>query len=323
MIAPLTRFAAAANAVEYGFVKQADLWASLYEHDEAAWKIFLLESRSGDIGKAAADLLASLHPRTVSLLERVRQTAVTEGLFQVSEPSLWRCRPGGQDKNFRSANDLGTAPPGCARAGRLNAAGHSCFYGSVTERGAILESAKHAGEAPEFWIGRFEASRPIHHLDVFEVPDPPSPFALGAAHSHEALAFLRRFTASISQPNDPIDERHYLSTYPDLHCVPTRRRRTARSDSLREQHRPDLGQLGRVRGPRALHRLPVSRELRTSSRSRTRHSTSRLGGRRCNGNQGSTHVKTRGSQDSAIPPRPVALWPVAVRRVQRKRVATV
>ncbi|MGE0170054.1 RES domain-containing protein [Nocardioides sp.] len=212
VVVPLTRFAAAANAVEYGFVRKADIWASLYDHDEAAWRAFMVEARSGDVGKAATDLLTRLNPRTVALLERVTQVAAAKGLFQVTRPSLWRCRAGGQDKNYHSAPDLGTAPAGRASAGRLNAAGHSCFYGSTTERGAILESTKHAGEAPEFWIGQFEPSRPIYHLDVFEVPDPPSPFAIGAADSHDALAFLRRFADSISQPNDTNDEGHYLPT---------------------------------------------------------------------------------------------------------------
>lgn len=212
VIAPLTRFASTANAVEYGFVRQADLWASLYDRDEAAWRTFLVESRTGDVGRAEADLLAALDPRSVALLERVTRVAGAEGLFKVAQPCLWRCRAGGQDKDYRSAGDLGTAPAGRASAGRMNAAGHSCFYGSTTERGAILESAKHGGTAPEFWIGRFEPSRPIYYLDVFEVPDAPSPFAVGAADSHDALTFLRRFAESVSQPNDPNDEGHYLPT---------------------------------------------------------------------------------------------------------------
>ena len=40
----------------------------------------------------------------------------------------------------------------------MNAAGHSCFYGSTTNRGAVIESAKHSGPgvAPEHLPSIFE-----------------------------------------------------------------------------------------------------------------------------------------------------------------------
>lgn len=212
LLVPLTRFVSRNNAVPYGYVRSRDLWANLYEFHEGDWHEFMDKVRAAGALKAAQDLSAALEPKVRRLFAKIAEIATVQNRFTYAQPSLWRCRQGALAKGYRQAQDLGTAPDGVASAGRLNAAGHSCFYGSTSKRGAVIESAKHGGGDAELWVGQFVASRQVFHLDVMEVPDPPSPFAPDAADTVDALEFLSRFAKTISQPNDPDDTQHYLPT---------------------------------------------------------------------------------------------------------------
>ena len=210
--APLVRYVSSRNAVQYGFVRTRDLWASLYEFHEGDWHRFMEEARAGEPLKAATGLAAALNPTVRRLFAKITEVATLEDRFREAQPLLWRCRPGPLVADYCHAQELGTAPDGMASAGRLNAAGHSCFYGSTTKRGAVIESAKHGGADVELWAGRFTPSRGVFHLDVMEVPDAPSPFAPDAADTHDAIEFLARFAETIRQPNNPEDTQHYLPT---------------------------------------------------------------------------------------------------------------
>lgn len=211
-LAPLVQYVAGQNAVAYGFVSKRDIWANLSMLDDYAWHQFLEAARSGGPHSGPSNTLGCLNSETRELLERVVTVMFNSGMFQESKPSLWRGRPGDEASHHVDAPSLGTAPAGMAAAGRLNVEGHSCFYGSTTRRGAVIELMKHSGANAEFWVGRFTPSRTVYHLDVFAVPDDPSPFAPDAADTRDALDFLRRFAKTISQPNDPADKEHYRPT---------------------------------------------------------------------------------------------------------------
>lgn len=210
--APLVHFVAGQNAVAYGFVRTRDLWATLYDFHESEWLDFLRRVRTGNPLGAAEVLISALDPKYLKLFDDVTDIARVQGSFKNAQPTLWRCRAAPASANYSKAQDIGTAPLGKASAGRLNAEGHSCFYGSTTKRGAVIESAKHGGNHAELWVGQFRPSREVYHLDVMEVPAEPGPFARGAADARDAIKFLAKFSKTISQPNDPTDKQHYVPT---------------------------------------------------------------------------------------------------------------
>jgi hypothetical protein len=211
VLAPLGAFVADRNAVSYGFVRQRDVWGSLYDLDEGEWRHFMDRARSGDVTAASDSLFTDLPNGTLALFRRIEQTAELQGLFKHATPSLWRCRKGAPDDGYTTGAELGTAPAGAAGDGRLNPAGHSVFYGSTTLRGAVLEAAHHHGQDVGLWTGRFDPTRPLYHFDVMDPPELPSVFAPGAADSHDAVSFLIRFASTIREPWNE-DKRHYRPT---------------------------------------------------------------------------------------------------------------
>ncbi|CCH32887.1 hypothetical protein BN6_56280 [Saccharothrix espanaensis DSM 44229] len=88
--------------------------------------------------------------------------------------------------------------------------GQSAFYGSTSLQCAVDEVARSADIA--FSACSFAPSRPLFHFDAFAVPDPPSPFAEDACDDTQALAFLRRFAETLSEPNTDDDQYHYVPT---------------------------------------------------------------------------------------------------------------
>ncbi len=211
VLAPLGAFVADRNAVDFGFVRQREVWASLYDLEEGEWRHFMALARSGDVTAASDSLFADLPNGTLALFRRIEQTAELHGLFKHATPSLWRCRKGAPDAGYTTGADLGTAPVGVAGDGRLNAAGNSVFYGSTTLRGAVLEAAHHYGQDVGLWTGRFDPTRQLYHLDVMDQPELPSVFAPGAADSHDAVSFLVHFARTIREPWNG-DTRRYRPT---------------------------------------------------------------------------------------------------------------
>ncbi len=209
--APLVAFIAERNAVDHGFVLQRDVWASLYDFHEGAWRHFMTQARDGNITTAAQNFLTVLPADVIDLFRRIVQVAELEGLFKHAAPLLWRCRPGTSEVEYKAGVDIGSPPAEWAGDGRLNAMKQSVFYGSTTLRGAVIEMVNHHGEDVELWAGQFTPSRRLYHLDVMEPPPLPSPFAPGAADTHDAILFLGRFAATIRQPKSG-EPRHYLPT---------------------------------------------------------------------------------------------------------------
>lgn len=210
-LAPLVDFVAGRNAVDYGFVRRRDVWGTLYDLDEGAWRTFMDRAGTGDIETATREVLAALPDDVLSLFERIEQVALVAGLFRQSSPALWRCRKGTREDGHRTVSRLGSAPAQYAADGRLNMRRQSVFYGSTTLRGAVIEMRHHHGEDVELWAGRFSTSRPLYYLDVLETPAFPSPFAPGAADTDDAIRFLDRFATTIRQRRTD-NPRHYLPT---------------------------------------------------------------------------------------------------------------
>lgn len=209
--APLVAFIAERNAIDYGFVLRRDVWGSLYDLDEGAWRNFMTQARDGDITTAAQNFLGELPPDVLMLFRRIERVALLEGLFKHMHPLLWRCRPGTANNGYTTGADIGSPPTKWAGDGRLNARHQSVFYGSKSLRGAVIEMVHHHGEDVELWGGLFTPSQQLYYLDVLELPQLPSPFAPGSADRHDAISFLIRFAETIRQPNRG-EPGHYVPT---------------------------------------------------------------------------------------------------------------
>lgn len=223
-VLPLVDYVAGRNAVDHGFVRRGDVWASLYDFDEGAWRHFMARARDGDVIPAAGDLVAHLPGDVLDLFSRIERYAQLEGLYKSETPALWRGRPGKLGDNFGTGGEIGSAPATYAASGRLNARGQSVFYGATTLRGAAVEMANHHGPNVELWCGRFSTSRVLHHLDVMTAPEAPSPFAPGAADTFDAISFLIRFAETLREPKPDRREREEDEEYwarLDRHYRPT------------------------------------------------------------------------------------------------------
>ena len=111
VLAPLGSFVADRNAVDHGFVRQRDVWASLYDLDEGEWRHFMARARSGDIAAGSESLFTDLRDDTLALFRRIEQTAELNGLFKQATPVLWRCRPAKPGVAYTTGADLDVMEP--------------------------------------------------------------------------------------------------------------------------------------------------------------------------------------------------------------------
>lgn len=109
---------------------------------------------------------------------------------------------------------LGPPPFRLARAGRMNAAGISVFYGAMDADTCIAETRAPVGSYVV--LGRFELIRPVRVLDLdvlTKVVTGGSWFDPEFTTRSNRAAFLRHLVAEISQPIMPRDEEfEYLPT---------------------------------------------------------------------------------------------------------------
>lgn len=221
---PLVAYVSGRNAVDYGFVRRRDVWASLYDFDEGSWRHFMNRARDGRVKSAAQDLLEQLPGDVLDLFGRIEKYAQLEGLYKSETPALWRGRRGKPDDDYRTGRELGSAPAVHAASGRMNARGQSVFYGATTLHGAVIEMANHHGPEVALWCGRFTPSRALYHLDVMTVPESPSPFAPSAADTFDAISFLIRFAETLREPKpartEHEDDDEYWARL-DRHYLPT------------------------------------------------------------------------------------------------------
>lgn len=110
--------------------------------------------------------------------------------------------------------ELGPPPPRLGRAGRLNAAGVSIFYGADTEDVALAEVRPPVGS--RVVMAQFELLRPVRLLDIDALKSllvEGSLFDLGHADRLQHAAFLRSFSWRFTQPVMPDHEAfEYIPT---------------------------------------------------------------------------------------------------------------
>jgi hypothetical protein len=112
------------------------------------------------------------------------------------------------------SRELGPAPARLAKAGRMNAAGISVFYGAADMDTCVAEIRAPVGAAVV--AGRFEFIRPVRLLDIdalAQVYVKGSHFDPGFSTQRARAAFLGHLAQMISRPVMPSDETlQYLPT---------------------------------------------------------------------------------------------------------------
>ena len=100
-----------------------------------------------------------------------------------------------------SRETLGPPPGDRAPTNRMSAAGVSVFYGALERTTAAVEASVSmpAGREWALTAAAWRCSRPLHVLDLSNLPPVPSIFA-ASREWRGALLFLRDFVASISAP---------------------------------------------------------------------------------------------------------------------------
>lgn len=133
--------------------------------------------------------------------------------------SFFRARVFQDDERFKRAlaapdQELGPPPPRMGRAGRLNAAGVSIFYGADTEDVALAEVRPPVGS--RVVMAQFELLRPVRLLDIDALKlllVKGSLFDPGHAGRLQHAAFLRSFSWRFTQPVMPDHEAfEYIPT---------------------------------------------------------------------------------------------------------------
>jgi hypothetical protein len=147
-----------------------------------------------------------LDPDTIpvsAMLEELQEIASESGMIRTLPGDLviYRVRAHRRNEVCDSRETLGPPPSDKAPTNRMSAAGISVFYGAFDRTTAAGEASVSmpAGREWALTAGSWQCSRPLHVLDLSDLPPVPSIFA-ASREWRGALLFLGDFVASISAP---------------------------------------------------------------------------------------------------------------------------
>lgn len=153
-----------------------------------------------------------MNPEFEGFFEQLRR-AIAGRLVTTLQPGTILYRARRRSCDFPLDNESLTAPPASkARAGRMNPAGISMFYGAFDKETAIQEVRPSL--ADEVAAATFETVRPLTILDLTSIPE-ASPFSDDYDFVYDQFdrPFLLYFARDISKPVRPEDaEGDYLAT---------------------------------------------------------------------------------------------------------------
>jgi RES domain/HEPN/RES N-terminal domain 1 len=186
-----------------------------------SWEFFRQEvrTRSRFFGRDAQRALDEIFGDLGSLKTWEGTPAIKEILVTDEARFLYRARIAYSESELRDilldpAKRLGPPPSRDARAGRMNAAGISVFYGATD--GDTCTAEVRAPVGSYVVLGRFEIIRPVRVLDLdvlTKVMTAGSWFDPEFATRSNRAAFLRHLVEEISRPIMPRDEEfEYLPT---------------------------------------------------------------------------------------------------------------
>lgn len=186
-----------------------------------SWEFFRQEirTRSRFFGRNAQRALDDIFGDLTSLKTWDGTLAIKEILPTDEMRFLYRARIAYSESELREivldpVKRLGPPPTRLARAGRMNAAGISVFYGATDADTCIAEARAPVGSFVA--LGRFEIIRPVRVLDfdvLTKVMTDGSWFHPDFTTRSNRSAFLRHLVEEISRPIMPRDEEfEYLPT---------------------------------------------------------------------------------------------------------------
>jgi hypothetical protein len=186
-----------------------------------SWEFFRREvrTRSRFFGRDAQRALDEIFGDLASLKTWKGIPAIKEILPTDESRFLYRARIAYSESEVRDillnpVKRLGPPPSSLARAGRMNAAGISVFYGATEADTCIAEARAPVGSSVV--LGRFEIIRPVRVLDLdllTKVATDLSWFDPEFTTRSNRAAFMRHLVEEISRPIMPRDEEfEYLPT---------------------------------------------------------------------------------------------------------------
>jgi hypothetical protein len=185
------------------------------------WDIFRREIRTHSrfFGRNTQLIFGIIFGDLASLKTREGMPVIKEILPNEEARFLYRARIAYSESELRAilrdpVKELGPPPSSLARAGRMNAAGISVFYGATEGDTCIAEVRAPVGSYVV--VGRFEIIRTIRILDLdglTKVITDGSWFDPESTARSKRAVFLRHLVEEISRPIMPRDEEfEYLST---------------------------------------------------------------------------------------------------------------
>ncbi len=147
-----------------------------------------------------------------NLRTRARKPVIVTAGPDADLRSVFRARVFQNEKSLIEAmkfpaKEVGPPPPGKAKAGRMNAAGVSVFYGSRTEKAAIAEVRPPVGS--DVMVAEFELVQPIRLLDVAALKSifvRRSVFDPAYSEKKQRVLFLAMVSQLLARPVMPDDE---------------------------------------------------------------------------------------------------------------------
>lgn len=186
-----------------------------------SWDFFKtnIKTRSRFFSRHAQQVLDEIFDG-LGTLKTIRGTPVIREIAPTdADHHLFRARVSFSERELKEiltapVKELGPPPTRNAKAGRMNAAGISVFYGAMDAATCIAEARPPVGSYIVF--GRFEIIRPLRILDfdaLREVYIEGSYFDPSYHERWKRASFLRRLVQEISRPVMPRDEEfEYLPT---------------------------------------------------------------------------------------------------------------
>ncbi len=192
-------------------------WASSHRNEEwsGEWHKFseIVKHRSRHFFMASTKE-SDFHPSPLQVLELVGNMAARLELLTslASATKLYRVREriGGADWPI-CAEQVGAPPSQLANAGRMNPAGISYLYLSMTQGGALAEVLR--GPPCQAAIAAFEVVDVLAILDLTSLPQLPSVFDEANRRMREVILFLADFVDDICQPVQK-DGREHINYVP-------------------------------------------------------------------------------------------------------------
>jgi RES domain-containing protein/ribosomal protein L37AE/L43A len=194
-------------------------WASSHRNEEWSeeWQAFseIVKHRSRHFFMSSTNESESPYRSSpLQVLERVGDMAARLGLL-TSLPKatkLYRVRERvGSAAWLICAEEVGAPPSRLANAGRMNPAGISYLYMSMTQGGALAEVLR--GPPCRAAIATFEVVEELAVLDLTRLPPRPSVFDEANHRIREVVLFLDDFVADICQPVQK-DGREHINYVP-------------------------------------------------------------------------------------------------------------